>query len=489
MIAYLVIRGIIKLKMARGINLEIYNYMALIVRILLDNHFKADMMLAADTGESKAKVEELLSCESFSLERISAVIEENKDDSLLLTVLLQKLDIIAQERREEALWLDVMDFANMRCLNALNSDANAEETKVILLPRYNCIWEGKSREQHHLLDINTFLYHCFSVEVENGMIGGKYTVKNYILNPQYFGICMDDFNELFLQVSASPLTKDIELKESRFHEVVESGKINYFMIEELGEKDQEQLITYIEKVIKKADEKGDKILVFPEMLGTARMKEKILEFIQTEKLEKLHFIVFPSIWESYGKHNNYNTSYVLDYEGNEWFGQRKLRRYPENNENGCFLEDIIEGNEIHIIHCSGCGSIAVAICRSELDEDVREYLMRKLNIKLILCPSWSTGSHEFELSILTGIERNCNVVWCNTCSALSKEKTGNFVSVITAFGKNHEWSSITLEHRRFPKEKCDECCGAGCLFSERIYGTNYREGTEEADGSEEIRFI
>ncbi len=102
--------------------------------------------------------------------------------------------------------------------------------------------------------------------------------------------------------------------------------------------------------------------------------------------------------------------------------------------------------------------------------------MQKLNVKLILCPSWTEGSHEFECSIMTGLEHKCNVVWCNTCSALEIDKdTSRTVGIITTFGKNKNFSNMSLTDCKLPENNCLKKCEDGCFYSGRIYGTDYRE--------------
>lgn len=369
---------------------KLYDCMAVIIRYLLNENFEADMAYAVPSNYEEnmlEEAEELLE-EGFSFTDFSILSGTYKSNLVMLPFLLQKLDEKAAKLLEEELWIERLDFESVRCMDSLNSEDNVKATSIIILPRYTCIWEGKSRDGHM----------------------------------------------------------------------------------------QAKLTEYIEKVVRRADENGNKILVFPEMLGTVGMKNSLIESIRNVSLSNLHFIVFPSIWECKGRHRNHNTAYVIDYEGNEWFGQEKLRRFPWEKDNETFLEDIIEGEEIHIIHCEGYGSIAVAVCRSELDWKVRDLLMQKLNVKLILCPSWTEGRHEFECSIMTGLEHKCNVVWCNTCSALEIDKDiPRTVGIITTFGKNKNFSNMSLTDCKFPENNCLKKCEDGCFYSGRIYGTDYRE--------------
>lgn len=108
--------------------------------------------------------------------------------------------------------------------------------------------------------------------------------------------------------------------------------------------------------------------------------------------------------------------------------------------------------------------------------------------KLLEEELWTEGSHEFECSIMTGLEHQCNVAWCNTCSALEIDKgIPRTVGMITTFGKNKNFSNMTLEGCKFPGTNCLNKCENGCFYSGRIYGTDYTENQMvevDADGCE-----
>ena len=412
---------------------------------------------------------------------------------------MQLADEMACSKREDFLWREKLDWAETRDMDGLNSEKSRRETNILLLPRYRCMWEGMSRDKNHKMDINSLLENSFYVEVEDGKVEGKYIVRNHILNPAFFGICMREEVVPYLPIAVSPLTNRIKLDEKKCQKYVIQNKdidVNYFRIKDFYEQSQEMQVTqYIKHAVRKADEEGDKILVFPEMLGTTKMKERIEEFISGEELKSLQFIVFPSIWEQWEDRKNHNTAYVIDSNGKEWFGQEKLKRYPMEDGEKIFLEDIAEGEEIHLVLGENYGCIGIAICRSELDCETRDILVRKLNVKLILCPSWSTGNYEFERSILAGIEMTCNVAWCNTCSALEPAEAvaskkdaqeEQVVAIITTFGKNREFSTMSLGDCRYTNSACETDCKGGCVFSGKIYGIEYNK-EDEWDDRESIR--
>lgn len=283
------------------------------------------------------------------------------------------------------------------------------------------------------------------------------------------------------------MKNDVSLQHTDFRREENGRFTNYFMVDELTMEQQEMLYDSIWNAVLKADAHNDKIVVFPEMLGTDSMKERLKQDLSLQPLNNTFFLVFPSVWKKNGPGLNNNTAYIIDGYGIEWFGQGKLRQFPWKRKDALkdeyFIEDIIEADSIHIIHCDGIGSAAVAICRSELDTDIKNILINELNISLILCPSWATGHYEFENSILCGAEAQCNTVWCNCCSALPEKK--GYIGIVTAFGKNRNYSSSTFEGRWFSNLACKGKCSKDCLFDAKIYGTDYRESEEDDHEYEE----
>lgn len=478
---------------------ELYDFMARIVRFFLDEEVNVEELCAADGGEIPLQ-------DWISEENVLSLrdIDISAKTYLQLADALQVADEVACGKREGFLWKEKMDWAEVRDIDSLNSESSSRETNILLLPRYKCMWEGASRDKNHRMDVNSLLENSFFVEMKDGKVEGKYTIRNHILNPALFGICMREEVVPYLPIAVSPLTGKIKRDKKKWPKYVirENGiNVNYFGIKDLYEPGQEaQVEQYIERAVCVADKAGNKILVFPEMFGTAKMKEQVIEFLKGKMLKSLYFIVFPSIWEQGEDNKNHNTAYVIDSNGKEWFGQEKLKRYPmkDKDEKKIFLEDIAEGREIHLIYGENYGCIGIAICRSELDRETRDILLQKLNVKLVLCPSWSTGHYEFERSILAGIEMTCNVVWCNTCSALENagtkgsEKEANkeqVVAIITTFGKNRTLSTMSLDDCRYTvSSECRTDCKGGCVFSGRIYGIEYnKEGKcDDGESSENI---
>lgn len=461
-----------------------------------------------DSSQNSNTLETLLDNENASV-----FLRQKKWNPFQLSVLITKLDQYAHEQYKKDLDLLSFDFDDTIQMNGLNSEQNQKETDILLIPRSTCIWEGKSGQANHRESINELLRYCCCVELKNGLVDGKYQIKNHVLLTGLYGISLDQENELSVTMGLSPVTEHISLEHDTYTRKINNVEINYFSVRKHGVQAEKFLVDAVKKIIKKADAFGSEIFVFPEMLGTENMRAEVSSMLQTEPLKNMKFFVLPSVWF---RHNNIkeakntNKSCVMNYCGDVLFEQDKLKEYTyqdQNDPHSRFIEDIVTGSVIHMIHAEGFGSAAVLICRSMLDTDMRTVLMQKLNVRLLLCPSWTPGSsYEFKTSFMHGAECCCNTVWCNTCSALRHKKDPKKeVGIITGYGKNMEYSQLNLDGRIFPAESiCDEndneknrklcldrytksfnkriCrhhCADGCIFQEKIYGTDYEPEEEE----------
>lgn len=467
---------------------EVYDTMAVILQHL-NCHADAEKLYASSVlskERHEAKLRKLFEGrKELDGRKGELLFDKNKTDFVFLTVLLSFLDEKAYQLRKRRWETDIFSFDDMICTDGLNSARSQKQTQLAILPRYSCIWEGHSRESNHVLDMNIYLEYSYFVELDGGKINGQYKIRNHILDPGIYGVCPDIQRELFVTAGLSPISKNIVLDVQTYEEKTAEYESNYFTVEPLNSKSVKDVKQILKKVLQDADQDEVDFLVFPEMLGTESMIRELASELEKAPLRNIKFFVAPSVWEKEEKHNNTNTSYVINYEGNLLFGQDKLKPFPMKWDKNIYMEDIKRCDTIHIIHCSGYGSIAVPICRSELDEVVKDILVRRLNVKLLLCPSWSTGSYEFEISIMSGAERCCNTVWCNTCSALTDKKADEkVIGIITGYGKNKIFSDNSFSKRRFPVKEwkedekgrgCSNCREKGCYYVKRIYGTDFSE--------------
>ncbi len=403
-----------------------------------------------------------------------------------LLALLIHLDKKMAEERERIWWETSLDFCEFKELSALNSGESQMRTNILMLPRYKCMWESESRDKNHSGDINIFLEGSLCVFKDINTLFNKYTVNNLILNPRLYAFCMDKYNDMKLSVGISPISSEINIGV-RYIKAEEST--NYFCVKPITQY-EEYLEETLNKILRELDEQGADICVFPETLGTNCLVRNVKEQIDRNPLRHIKFVVMPSVWEA-GENfdDGSNRCEVIGSCGETLFVQDKLARYIVGHKGDDYLEGIREGTEINLIHCRELGSAAVLICRSDLETNIRNLPVNDLNVKLLLVPSWSTGDFEFERTIMAGAERNCNTVWCNTCSAVKDDPGKNVIGIISGYGKNRLYSSNLLSERRFPPDgQCNrQCCNGVCYFIGRIYGSDYTE--DDLEGEVDVKDV
>ena len=363
------------------------------------------------------------------------------------------------------------DFIDHIRIDGLNSQENRQQTNLLLIPKYQCIWLGKNTEKNHDTTCNLLLSHCIAVPLRNGLIKGKYSICCTLMDKSIYG---NHCGREYLHVGLSPITENIDLNThlSKNTKSIKDISVNVFSVNDFRTDEENEIFSYICEVLKKASIKQIEILVFPEMLGNRNILSKTRSFLENNNFNYPKIIVFPSIWEK-GEEYNRNYNCVINYEGTVLFEQDKLRRF--SLDNNC-IEDIREGKVINILHIEGYGNIGVLICRSELDNEIRHILIHTLGVKLILCSSWTPGvSYEFATSIMAGAVYGCNTVWCNSCSALrDKQFIKKEIGIISPYGKNKIYSHTTLDDYTFPKENCSHNCESGCIYDDKIFGIDYR---------------
>lgn len=183
-------------------------------------------------------------------------------------------------------------------------------------------------------------------------------------------------------------------------------------------------------------------------------------------------IVFPSIWEKTDNDEmNQNQSSVF-LQGEELFKQKKYADFKYFSNGAFVYEDINrkrnEEKVIHILHIEDLGRICVIICYDYLEEENREGIVKNFHPTLICSPSFSTGSFDFRILAQHNFSRNCNWIWCNTCSALhtadeKKKKNFDIIGLITKLSKNCDLSAEgTFQEvydgiTKCQKNSCDNC--------------------------------
>lgn len=306
-------------------------------------------------------------------------------------------------------------------------NTNAKKTQISLFPRVNCKWEHKSQGRCYKNNLEVFIQNFFYVEWK--CIKGT-KLHHYIISPLF---STKSEKKRDLKIAAAPIT-DKDILES---EPYQRDGNNYFHIKSL--KDENLVKDSMKSVIENTVAKKADILLFPEMLGNESMIKEIQSTCNFGTAPLL--VVWPSVWKN-TKDNieNSNTSIITLHKGKnvlEICRQNKKNSYvtPDN-----VIEDLApqESWDINILSCEGIGRIGILICKDFLIDDNRKLLCDTLKTTLILVPSYTTGEHNFEILLSQRFQNDCNIAWCNTCSAATitgaKIENFNTIAAITSYG-------------------------------------------------------
>lgn len=303
----------------------------------------------------------------------------------------------------------------------------------------------------------------------------SYQVKNYMIQ----GLFPADTSEVAFGVSPLINTDGSKLMNIEYsHRQSDDGsELCVFSISGILDKDR------IRKAVCKAYHLASlnqaDILVMPEMLGYPELcdPEEDSEYnLLLRTLVKQHkrsvyprVILMPTCW-----HNKENILRVYTRDGKLLLSQRKqhsFKFYPEGSremfsEDLFFEKDIngVEKREICILHIHRVGRIAFPICVDYLNSRFRDILVEDLRAHFLLCPSYTPGNANFELSSTASLEYGVRTVWCNTCSACYKKEGSipDYVGAICIPSIGTANPLLRLE----PKK--EQCCQLGCIFKVSI---------------------
>lgn len=365
-----------------------------------------------------------------------------------------------------------MDRAIVQCYNTLETfeeeyeeieglNDNWKETGISILKRVSCAWQvrniGSSEE--------SLLYNfCYIEKQEDIKISNHVLQRSSVLKS----------GKSNLRVAISPLTKEEVVVFSEPYERVNihtKQKQHYFRVETI--KNTEWLEQEIIRNMEYSGTHDVDILVFPEMLGSQEMLSNVLDFFQQNRDKKVPpLVVFPSIWEkTEDDRNNTNVSCLLLDGRQIMFRQNKrICFYYKDKDGTKVFEDISRDPNVpdilNVLHIDGIGRICIIICYDYLHNENREMIRKIIKPTLICCPSFSTGSFNFQILQESGYYAGCNSIWCNTCSAANaagSDKNFEIVGGISTLSKkcdqmDAETFKKVFEGRKMcKKEICSQC--------------------------------
>lgn len=372
-------------------------------------HDQAQEALQAYSEE--LKVAASIGLNSQTVDDILKVCKEDKDcDQLrwMIRILDSRLS-----------WNGFADHQGTEKFESMNS--NVDETGILLIPNVDRI---RTEHDGHLSKTALCWYSSLNSELKNCRFikkealkdsQGSYSLENVIYQPE-----INPNGKDHLIIVFSPMGKE-NMEEILNIELKNGDKHNFFNVN--GLKSTEKYFQRYCSLYKTACAQQADIVMAPEMLCDPRLFDldedgfnNQLNKLAQEEINAPSLILLPTLWS-----NGRNCLRVYDQDAKILLTQDKQHPFIYESRPGRekFNENLYNRRKcIEILHIPGWGRIGFPICIDYLIPEYRDILVRQLGVNLMLCPSYSMGARNFELSTGAGIEFDATTVWINSCSAL-----------------------------------------------------------------------
>ncbi len=352
---------------------------------------------------------------------------------------------------------------------ALNG--NAEATGLQIVPRVPSIHDDLSpaeeSEQPHSKakhwasersrGINQELANIMCIETRALQLQSyQFQVMHHIIERDFFPAGKKE-----LLIGVSPLVKGDFLDVA--YETRQDGadRRNFFHVK--GLKNSGIVKAKMEATVLAACERKVDILIFPEILGSEEIvSQEFIDYVaqlaEEKGLPMPSVILWPTWW-----HNFRNELYVTDGSGDLICRQQKQYpfKYTDPVTAVSYAEDLqnIE-RVIHVIHIPQVGRLTLPICRDYLEPGYVHLMADSLESTFLLCPSYSKGKTQFDLTSPGEIKYGCFTVWINTCAARCNDVScPEYVGLVSG-------PPAEGEYIRHLEPKCGGTCDEklACLF-------------------------
>ena len=316
-------------------------------------------------------------------------------------------------------------FANRQGEEPFSSmNDNAEHTQVILLPKVPAAQTHfgnsvrKSAGQWYS-PLNEVLTNCRYLSPQRLVVEGvAYTLENVIYQPELTAKLREHLFVAFSPLSNLPKE---ELLDITYTSRMRDG-VAYYSFTVNGVRNSDYLTQRFFQLYRQACLLGANIVMAPELLCSEQLfavdedgyNEALNRCCQQAPGRAPALILSPT--HSAGGRNQLR---VYDSAAHLLLTQDK--QYPfllKHNE--CVYEENLENasRQIQLLHIPTWGRLAFPICMDFLHPAYRDLLIRDLGATLLLCPSYTAGSSNFELAMGAGLEFKTACAWGNSCSAL-----------------------------------------------------------------------
>lgn len=256
-----------------------------------------------------------------------------------------------------------------------------------------------------------------------------------------------------------------------------------FSVKDMDSAAEEAILEQILLALKRCGELKVDIAIFPEMLMTRRILEKVQEYIgQLDENALPILMVMGSVWETCTENespDHRNVSVVLSCWGDVLIEQQKQTPYPSFKRKGYkkeYEENLSHNdNTLRIIDIDGVGRFSTLICRDALNPTIIT-IMKDLRADVLFVPAFS-ASRTLPDGELLGFAKSYlgTVLLCNSCSARSPDSAASIkkICLIMTPAKSKGTPVVTRTPLNI-RGSCDYCLetgGCGGVFD--IYYNNY----------------
>lgn len=355
---------------------------------------------------------------------------EKNDYYVYRTVLCRLDSMINKDELFGSLDFHKNPYADNKAFSALNNNFDVTGFKVLpyvdSVKAYNPFGEKRARENAHTFncDLNRELKNIYIVST-NELDGYSDTHIMYIAPDK-------NINKGYIRIALTPLLgrsyiDTINFKCYSAQPPDSTREARYFAVKSII--DPEDITKRFLNSYKVACKENCDIFIAPEMLGVDALVHTNANGTNPFYCPDIRndyktpiLTLAPTLWASHS-----NKLHIFSQAGDLIGTQCKQHSFTyTDKDNVSWKEHLINvSKKILVIHIPGWGRFAFPICKDYLIPNYRKILVDTLKVNFLLCPSFSFGQYNFDISSSAAAEFETRIIHVNSCSALNESKRNN----------------------------------------------------------------
>ncbi|MCM1234669.1 MAG: hypothetical protein NC489_31590 [Ruminococcus flavefaciens] len=369
------------------------------------------------------------------LVRIKKACKRNKEDIYRLAIEVEKrIDMYSKWQNHGVIYR----------LEPLN--ANYKKTGIAVYPHIMPQWNMKKSERNRERKWNTIFTNYMIIRA--GDISPFEIIMHYWNDTGLLRKTKDGWE---LRIALSPIMDDAML------ETEEQESASGCTVRVKGIKNEQIVEERTLRIFDALFPKGYGMIVFPEILGSESILQKIKDRMK-EYPERCSFVAVPTICR-----DGRNTLVVLGPGGIECLRQEKTTPAILITKEGKMKrEDLVYGNQVHLLITRELGLMAFPICAELLDPVYYRLLVDTALADTIICSSFSPGVVAFRDTLMKGIPAKLLGVYINSCSAKAVSRKGEVAEPLGIIQVPNSEDGYCI--RDIERECQGRCTGEICYF-------------------------